>query len=188
MSAEPAAPLSELFEAVAARAAVTLEGLIGGDHPGPPGRRARGLPDLRALRAPYAEVCRAAPAAEPAARAMIAPLVDRASADLAAIRAAVRDDPAAPGLEAACLYLLGEMGWLATVYAGPPGGRRAPDPDEYSAEYARVCAGIQALLGLMGGQRDLWRFFRESRAAFRARPPPRRRPRRPMADDAEYYF
>lgn len=179
-SAEPTAPaalLAELFEAVSARSKEgLLECLAGGGCPASAGSQ---YPEIRLL----------APDSEPAARAVMAPLVDRACADLAAVRAAARDDPAAPEIEAACHYLLRELSWLAAVYITVSADGRTPDPgDEYSAEYSRTGASIRELLELMGAQRDLWRFFRESRAASRARPPPRRRPRRPLADDREYYF
>lgn len=174
-----APPLHELFEAVSARVGGGLGGLIGGggDYC---------LPDVRR---PYLEVCRLAPDSEPAARAIMAPLVGRSCADLDVIRSAARDDPAAPGMEEACCYLLQELGWLAAVYVTTSADRRAPDPDdEYSGDYNRVCESIRGLTELMGTQRDLWRFFRESRAAARGRPPPRPHRRRPMADDREYYF
>jgi hypothetical protein len=178
--------LAELYEAVCARMEggilAALEGLSAGEVPAFLGAGER---------AAYQGIYCSAPDAEPAARAMMAPLIDRSCSDLEMVRGVIRDDPAAPHAEAACRFLLWELGWLAAVYssASPGPDREIPDPrDEYAADYARIAVAIRELLGLMDAQQPLWRFLRESRAAARARPPRRPRPRRPMADDREYYF
>lgn len=130
------------------------------------------------------------PDMEPVARMAMAPLSARVRADAAEILAAVRDDPAAPSLERAYASVMSELSTLATVYVTTDvKTRTTPDPaDEYADEYRAVCALIKVLMVASVGAQPTWRLLRSSRAIARARPPPRRRPRTPLADDREYYI
>ena len=130
------------------------------------------------------------PDMEPVARMAMAPLSARVRADAAEVLAAMRDDPAAPLLELAYSFIMTELSTLATVYVTMDVKTRAtPDPaDEYAGEYRAVCVLIEALMAASVGARPVWRLIRSSRAIARARPPPRRRPKTPLADNREYYM
>jgi hypothetical protein len=133
----------------------------------------------------YAFIAAAWAPLEPAARAALEPLCHRVRADAAAHAAEVRADPASPGLEEAHWHLLGELSLLAAAFVtSDPATRRVPDPrDRHAGAYRGVCGALAALAAVGGEAQQTWRLLREGRG----RPPPRR-PRRPPADDREYYL
>ncbi len=163
-------PLETLFAAAAARAAAPLDA-AGPDH-------VRAAIDAAGELSSLDEAT-----ADALARDAFAPVLPRLALDAAALAEAMRDDPARPGLERDYLRLLDELGRIAAVYVGP-------GPDE-GAEYREVCGAIAALRAASLGARPAWEaLWRSGAAVFaaRGRPPPRRPPQTPRADDREYYI
>jgi len=172
---EAADPLAVLFAEAEARAGTPLEALAM-DH------TQAAFDAYCVISARHGEV-------EPAARGAMALIVPRVLRDAAAAREAMRDDPAAPGLEDAYRYLLRELGDLATVFVTTNAeSHRTPDPyDEHAGAYRTISAEINAFMAAGQAAQPVWGILRRSRAAARGRPPPRRPPQAPLADDREYY-
>jgi hypothetical protein len=129
------------------------------------------------------------------AHGAVATVIPRVLLDAAEARILMRDDPAAPELERDYGFFLGELSALAMVCAsaspesGCEGESIVPDPrDEYAADYHAVCEELGALIAAAAIARPVWRLLRQSYAAARRRPPARRTPRPPLADDREYYL
>jgi hypothetical protein len=125
---------------------------------------------------------------EPAAREIMTTLAAQVLADAAVARVLMRDDPSAAGLEATYRTLLSELSTLATVFGSVDPAGASPDPgDEHAELYTAVCAELAAIMRESAAARPAWRFIRLSYAEARRAPPPRRRPRTPLADNQEYY-
>lgn len=186
--ADAGADLAALYEAAGARGAGELAWALEGSRlDGEPAASA--LAGSARARDAYLEISRRARQAEPIARAIMAELAERSRADAEEVVGRIRADPAAPGAENVSRFLLSELSNLAAIFVtvGPQG--RTPDPaDEYAPVYRGVVGALQALRAEMESQQPLWDFLRGSRALARGRPPPRAAPRRPLADDKEYYF
>lgn len=123
----------------------------------------------------YGALAAGRPGLEAAARDALAPLLGRALGDAAAARAQADRDPLAPGLEAEHYALLAELSALAALYAGD------------AAAHAALSREIGEVMQSASQAAPAWRLLRASYAAARRAPPPRRPPRAPLADDAEYY-
>jgi hypothetical protein len=138
----------------------------------------------------FCDIAAHRPADLPTARMAMAPLGRRIRDDAAEVLAAIHDDPAAPSLEQRYLASLSELNSSAAAFMSVDlESKKVPDPaDEYAGEYHAICAVTEALLAAAPAARPTWRLVKSSFAAAKARPPERRRPKKPPADDREYYM
>jgi len=167
MGDEPSSALAESHLATL----ITEVGARAGMAPGAPAaRRTQSATDA------YTAIYAMRAGVEPTARDLLAHLLSQVLLDAAAARGAMRDDPAAPGLEQAYIGLLWELGNLATVFATVDAEtHQCPDPgDEYAGEYQRLCAETGALISASQDAKPVWAMINHSWASHAAagvRPP-----------------
>jgi hypothetical protein len=99
-----------------------------------------------------------------AAQAIMIPVWRRVSIRAAEVLTALREDPAAPGLEDRYAASLAELSEMAAVFAESRG-------DTYAITYQRVCRQIADLMAAAGGARPAWRILQRTKAIARGHPP-----------------
>jgi hypothetical protein len=149
-------PLSVVFSEAEARAGTPLDALVM-DH-------------TRAALDAYYTILASFVEMEPVARGAVALIVPRVLQDAAAVRGAMRDDPAAPGLEDSYRFLLDELSGLATVFVMVSADVRqspnhqtetqSPESDEHRA----ISAETEALMVASQMAKPAWAMLRQSRA------------------------
>jgi hypothetical protein len=126
----------------------------------------------------YVTVYRSLGDAEAAVHVTIEGVVPAVVSDARELCRDIRDDPAMPNLEAYYETSVDELSQLATLLSE-------------SEEHPRICSTIATLMDVSWSAKEVWLMLRRMKTAAiiaRGRPPPRRKPKKPLADDKEYYI